>query len=96
MLTIGRQVRVIRRNQRFTEHTRRRQSRRSQHHRVNQVDYIWLKLIETPQEEWAKKVKSQFRIKGQWHARCAYNLRSRVLSHATFRTQQQRSVPLTL
>src|SRR5579875_591681 len=60
------------------------------------MNYIWLELVETPQEEWAKKIKPQFRIEGQRHTRRSHDLRSRVLLHPAFRAAQQCLVSMTL
>ena len=60
---VGRQVCVIRGDQRFIQETCSYQSRRPEDDRVHQVDNIGSKLFETTYKKWAKEVKFEFWVK---------------------------------
>ena len=96
VLTIGCQVGMIGRDQRFVEQMTGSQPRCAQDDGIDQVNNVGLELVQAAHKEWAKEVKFEFWIKGERQSSCADYFGTSVVIHATFWAEEQGLVPVHL
>src|SRR5579884_4572803 len=88
MSAVGRQVGMIRGDDRNIQKARRRQSRRTQYHRVDEMHNIRPELLQAANKKRAKEIEFEFWIKWQGNACCPYDFGSGILLYAACRAKQ--------
>src|SRR6266566_949537 len=87
MATIGSEIGMIRRDERFVEQASNGQPGSSQHNRIDNMHNVGLKLVQTTQKQWAKEVELEFRIERERKSGSADDLSSGVPVHTAFRAE---------